>query len=328
MCIHGDFDRMTESQRMRDAAFLGRMWRRYVVPLAQELEEAVPGYGAMGAYEKFVALMRLNEEHAPDGTPLPLDLAVVEGGIDEDGRHVAYANGRASGLVFSGRSDQYEMEDRNGVAVYSARIAGGRPIGIDRGGKVDAASLDDSTLPLPFRVALLALYVRQNVFVTTADSCRFAAGIVRNPELRRWFIDGIESDQRQLFGWTVHIRDTTPTNELVIYLAQQMRRSAERAERAHRLYSGARSVAELDQGAKRRRTRQQSTELLVWFIDEYLPSQGMHVGRTGSGEHVSWKRAYEMFDEMHPGLYKDFRSFSNSYHNAKRARKDGDHGTH
>ena len=54
----------------------------------------------------------------------------------------------------------------------------------------------------------------------------------------------------------------------------------------------------------------------------------MHVGRTGSGEHVSWKRAYEMFDEMHPGLYKDFRSFSNSYHNAKRARKDGDHGTH
>ena len=316
MCISEDFATRTEAQSLRDDAFLSATRERFVEPLVSELRAAIPNYEHLGWYERFGALMQMNEEHAPKGAALLLDFGTVASGVTEDGVEVAYANKPARGLVFSGTSSGYGIEERDGLKIYTPLLAedglGVGPFTF----RVDETILSDTALPLPFRVAALALYVRQNTFSTLADSCRFAAGQVQLENSRRWYLDPIVSGLGELFGWRVLVRDITPTNPLAQHIAGVMRDAA-----ATQRYT--RPIADLTPRKERRRTRRQSTEAIVWFVDVYLQENGMHVLRSGEGRKISWKRAYDMFREMFPDMYTHgHKSFSNSYHNAKRSRKE------
>ena len=299
------YDELTEAQRLRDEAFINAVRKKYVAPLVAELDAAVDGYSKMIPYDRFLALMRLNEEHAPNGESLLLEFGYVGGGVDENGVPYADASLTTRGLVFSGIQLNYHCEMRNGVPVYSKAICCPHPIGTDG----DILSILDGyaydNLPLAFRVALIALYVRQNVFTTNANACCFAAGIRNDVELRRFFVDRIRTESGELLGWDVMLRDARPENDLMKSLGRMMRESANRNIETQR-------IAESEKAKSRK--RRDTTETLIAFIDEVLPSRGMRVGRVG----ISWKKAFQYFEEIHPGMYKNPKSFENAYHNAKR----------
>ena len=300
-----DYDELTEAQRLKDEAFIDVARRKYVTPLVGELEKAIEGYSKMDAYDRFLALMRLNEKHAPKGESLLLEFGYVGGGVDENGVHYADAKLETRGLVFSGIQLGYRCEMQSGVPVYSKAINLKRPFGTDE----DISSILNggvySSLPLAFRVALVALYVLQNVFTTNADACRFAAGIKNNVELRRFFVDRIRTEDGELLGWDVLLRDARPENDLMKSLGKMMRDSAKSNVETQR-------IAEYEDAKSRK--RRDTTETLIAFIEVVLPSRGMHVGRGG----ISWKKAFGYFDVEHPGMYKNPKSFENAYHNAKR----------
>lgn len=297
---------ITEAQRLRDGAFISMVREKYVTPLVAELEQAIAGYSDMEPYGRFMALMELNEEHAPCGESLLLDFGYVGRGTDERGNLCADASLTSRGLVFSGTRFNYSCEMRNGVPVYSETFRQLFPVG----SKGDIRPILDSdaygSLPLAFRVALVALYVRRNVFATNRDACLFAAGIRKTIELRRYFVDGVKTEDGELLGWNVMIRDARPENAFLISLGKMLRESA-------KAYAEAGNIAEYENANSR--TRRDSTETLIAFIEVSLPARGIHVGRGGN---ASWKKAFALFEEEHPGMYKNPKAFENSYHNAKR----------
>ena len=68
-----DFDSLTPAQMSRDSMLVEKVREEYIVPLLDELEKAIPSYSAMDEWERFVALMKLNEDVAPVGDFLMLD---------------------------------------------------------------------------------------------------------------------------------------------------------------------------------------------------------------------------------------------------------------
>ena len=130
----------------------------------------------MNEWEKFAALMGINEENAFRGSGLVLDFGQFwENGI------------RMRSVVFSGSnrfvfgSMECPGED---FKTYDCFLADS-DWGIGRGNSLHGnilylAELDPGYLehfPLPFRVALVALGIRQNALVYFEDSCRFTAGL-------------------------------------------------------------------------------------------------------------------------------------------------------
>lgn len=68
------------------------------------------------------------------------------------------------------------------------------------------------------------------------------------------------------------------------------------------------------------RSRRKSTDLLVEFVDEYLPSRGLHAGT----EDCSWARAMGLFMDRYPDAksYGTPRNFADCYRKAKKRRED------
>lgn len=317
------FDKLTEPQALRDEAFVSNVRREYVEPLLTELCNAVSGYEGMDDLGKFNALMRLNEEHAPKGTHLMLDFGsfpkiyITEGGAFEE----------ACAAVYSGDVALYNCGEVNGTKRYVPLIENSR-VGVNgRGAGVGYLISRDGlpsplyeSLPLPFRVALIALYLRENVIVNYAESCRFAAGALQELTCRRVLLGTHGSGHLARFGWQLNIRDNTPENQMFVEIARSLRSRTAQEE----AFFGGKSpfLAEHKQDEPRRRARNTSTELLIDFIERELPSRGLYVGRKGSGRRITWEQAYFMFDELHPNRYASKKSFADSYSNAKKKERE------
>lgn len=317
-----DFDSLTDSQRARDAALVEHIRGVFIVPLIAELESAIPGYSDMDKADRFAELMKLNEVNAPNGAYLMLDF----GRLNYE---------RLVSAVYSGDSSSHVVytQHKGGFKTYE-------PLFRESFGGVPGAIITDieylleppdghdvgfrdayEHFPLPFKIAVIAQYIRQNVVTTAQNACLFAAGCIDSLETSRFLLRAMEGTSFQRFGWSITLRDTMPENEMGIFLAQSMRRAAIAESKRFPGWPVGDGEALMplyanDKGQTR--TRHQSTQLLEDFFTRYLPQNGLYVGRSGKGERISMKRAHAIFNEKHPGLYKSPTSFANSYYNAKK----------
>lgn len=318
-----DFDSLTQAQVSRDYMFVDNVREELINPLLDELEEAIPGYKSMDEWERFIALMKLNEDAAPVGDFLMLDF----------GRYADKGNMR--GAAFTGGIPMILMTKQDGAEVYipyfqnALNTTDAYLLSRTLGAVLVEPGEDYEPFPLPFRIAAIALYLRQNVLISEIESCRFAAGLTDVPKLSRWIAQPLEAISRQRYGWSLVLRDTRPENEMALHVARALRQKAadETAwlgEDAKTLYGVVPLYAEYEPGKKQTRSRHETTESLVDFIERFLPAHGYHVGRAGDGEKLTWEQAMEMFKEQYPKLahkYNSVKSFSDSYRNARKVRR-------
>lgn len=310
------FVELTEPQQVRDSAIVEQIRAAYIEPLLTEINEAIPDYANLDDWGKFLALMRLNEEVALKGDCLMLDFGWCSN------------EGRAYGAVYSGDTRPHAYQEYEGTKVYTpfyldSDMGIGSSALLNNVGYLLDPEVDDgsvySRLPLPFKVAVLALYLRQNVLVTLMDSCRLAAGMTTEISCKRWLLGRAQSEKLQNYGWILRIRDTMPSNEMVKALAHLMRWNRRTAIELFGPTHADGTLLYADE--KQKRSPNKSTELLIDFVERDIPSRGLHVGRKGSGEPLSWDKAYLMFNELHPDIYSSTKSFRDSYYNAKKARE-------
>lgn len=328
-----DFLRLTEAQRLRDEQIVERIRHMLVEPLLDELENVIPGYMSMDERNKYLALLRLNEEHAPIGEWMLVDFG-----------HLPYSDSEGETYLtsecafYSGGTHLFGCRDMGGVKSYhpwmvqsdipglprtkDAWIVNNLMLNIESG---DEAFLDTyREFPVCFKIAYVAEALRQNVLVSRTDACRFAAGFDNDVSLRRVVAYALESTEGQRFGWSVTVRDTMPTNNLALEIASWLRNIVKR-----HITEGSFPYIMTTEGdiplyatdSLSKRKPRESTLLLLQFVDEYLPSTGRHVGRVGVGQRVTWEDAYHEFNIQYPDLYSSRKSFEDSYHNAKRSQE-------
>lgn len=339
-----DFTRQTSSQLLRDEQIIALMREKVVEPLVEELNEVVPSYSDLSDCEKLCALLRLNEEHAPHGNYLIADFGQIKGFTDTkcafyagkqnrlfdhicivEGdaaakRHLPlHANTTRLGIDFDTTLPTNRLPMLLGEEATSGWYVR-RPYEIERRKEYDA-------LALPFRIADAAHALRENVLVGFADACRFVAGFDSALTPRRWIAYPNRSSSGQVFGWSVEVRDTHPSNELMLHIAGELRNMAN-SDSWTLIYNDISDDGTSDpvplypEHDPRKRTPRESTLLLLQFIDEYLPQRGYHVGRKGEGMRLTWEQAFLEFDRQYPNRYSDWKTFSTSYYNAKRSRKE------
>lgn len=318
-----DFDAFTKSQMQRDSRVIREIEERYVRPLQAEIEAVIPGYRDMSERNKFVELMRLNQPHAPKGDWLMVHFGHTS---PDDGYY------KMESAVYLGGDHRVTCFTVDGVKCYHPIFIMNQQPGVTvRPGNrlynnaqmfIEEETEDYLAFPIPFKIALIAQLIRQNLPVDLCSACRFVAGFESELTMRRWRINEAIGGNWQIFGWNIEIRDTIPENELLTHIARHIRATAE--ERASNFIGWPSDEGEITLFSEydpRKRKPRESTELLVDFIERDLPSNGYYVGRSGEGTKLTWEQAYIRFNDLHPDIYSSRKSFEDSYHNAKQARK-------
>ena len=349
------YERLTRYQKARDDEVLSCIQTKFVEPLAEELEVAIKEYESLSDVQKFLEIMRTNEDSAPNGCALPLDFGErAQGMVICKGLVFAGANlyetqtihvfkgvegtdyiASVEGVEWLGDPREDWIEERELWYSETFPRFGAGYFGTTRMGRLDQVPSDklervleeaSSTdiykeLPVSFKVAVVAQLICQNILVPYSDACRYAAGLDKKIEPRRRLISPLQSEYGP-YGWLVAIRDKKPENKMLIDLARTLRHASPDSLELD-VYNSVMGVEVAPPPPERKeRSRRDRTETLVSFIDEILPARHKYVGRIGEGEHISFDKAKVMFDEEYPEFsYNSTRSFRNSYYNARKARE-------
>jgi len=325
-----DYSELTDAQKERDLSIIEGIRKLHVKPLADEIRAAVPEWDGLNEWERYLALMRLNDEvlhrcrEAKNsfGDSLSIDF----GNYEENPRLGMY------GAVYSGMSTF--VVNGSGDTVIR-HIAGFSQRGIDRSALDFMNTLflnnDFERLPLPFKIAAVALHIQQSVLISHVDACRFAAGFDEEPNLRRVMISSIEADLGQVIGWNISIRDTYPDRDMLKEIAGLLRNYVSDATSNGREYIDLRYLqfAEYDPNIKQTRDLNDDTNTLYDFVTYELPSMGCYPGRmkpSGGRKltHITWNDAFAIFEQRYPrlqGRYIDGDSFKHSYQQARKNRE-------
>lgn len=314
-----DYKHLTESQKQRDLSFLQDVTERYLNPLLVELNEAIPSYSELSEWERFMALMRINQEYFENGNALCLDFGYCEE------RQI-----QMRGWVFPHTNLLTPIDYGDGVTVFDPWFQESQVGTIERmvfSGNVQVVleRRPDmyNALPLPYKIAVMALHIRQNVITTRIASCRCAACWDNSLTVYRQLATQIIGANQQRFGWSVFIRDTMPENNMGIDIAKTLKALAEADISLNDAYIETKSgdvptYAEHEPDKKQRRANRQTTNNLKDFFTRYLPSQNLYVGRSGEGTRISQSEAFELFDAMYPNQYCDYDSFFKSYYTQRK----------
>ena len=332
-------DELTPLQRVRDEGIVDTLRSRFIAPLLDDLEKAVPGYGSMSADEKIAELRMLNAETGERGAYLLVSF--VKDGL---GTRVYDGNPEHSGAVQQngtpGRSLAFVYADND--FLRKLEEFGQRPNGAE----------ELTSIPIPYRIGMVAEALRQNVLVSLASACRFAAGIDAEPELLRYDVHRNMSSEGNVFSWTITIRDTWPTDELAKHIAREIRGIVSKVDEErpelpvggftvhhidaagesheetvsgilfHQDSSGALhvlpggfnegtpSITEpseenrtkaLKKALEPRRKPSERPQLLDHFLLVDLPERNMSIGRRGGGTLLTNSAAFELFELRRPG---------------------------
>ena len=123
----------------------------------------------------------------------------------------------------------------------------------------------------------------------------------------------------QTFGWQITLRDSVPPDKLLLRIAKELRESANWLTDSHHYTTLAADKTDI-LANRPVRSRRKSTNLLVEFVDEHLPSIGLHAGT----KDCSWTRAMGLFMDRYPDAksYGSPRNFADCYRKAKKRRED------
>lgn len=323
-----DFSVLTEAQAERDYSLVEGIRKLYVLPLLDELEAAIPSYCSLSEWDKYAALMKMNNELVEEckkaghcfGDSLPLDFGGAMYGTMYAGRSAAIPQGHPKTAVRYIAGFSSSIEDRCGYNF------------------TDTCFLDGASYylaPLPFKIAAVALHIQQSILIPHVEACRFAAGIDSQTNPRRIMITGIKSDLGQVIAWDIRIRDTHPENRMLEDIARLLRNYVEE-DTAKTINAGRYSITPYAEFApaghadhvKEARTRDGRTDALYNFVKFELPTMGYHApGQAPENntdlEGISWKRAQRLFEEVHPLFekYKDSIAFQKSFRQAASVRE-------
>ena len=320
-----DYRLLTESQLKRDGAFLDSVVSRFIVPLLNDLANAIPGYFQLSEWERFVALMRMNQAYfdKSNGNALCLDFGYCE--EQQKGMrgwvfpHVALFTGDVCSddaisfhpLFQESQAGMVDTFEHSGKTVES----------IERLPTDFHITFDE--LPLPYRIAVIALHIRQSIITTREGSCRLAAGWDTQISIHRQYIQPLITEGMQRYGWSVLIRDTIPENKMGEDIVRRIKTWVETDLSLYPAYldtadGNIPTYAEHEPDKKQRRANRETTNNLRDFFTRYLPSENLYVGRSGEGKRISQAEAFELFDEMYPGQYCDCDSFFKSYYTQRK----------
>lgn len=317
MSIFYSQSKQTSDQMLRDKAVISFFRETYVDPLQSDLDTLVPGYKTMSDVDKLVALLRLNEEHAPNGSWLLVDF----------GSLLPYWDTECAFYAGIPLVSDYQ-EEPDGPRMFKPRYTFKEGLGSYRSlliisdGKVGTALIQPDIiftedLPITFKLAVIAHTLMANAFVDLRQACRFVAGIGDDePTPFRIRAREVETRTGQHFGWSIDIRDTYPSNKLMIDIAKLLRNCNDSGDSTlpsmiatnvgvqprhaehEQLLPGQHNSK--GKSLSHKRGPRESTRTLLEFVDGYLPSLGYHVWRTGDGEKISWDDAFRMFCEKYP----------------------------
>ena len=316
----------TESQLLRDKAIVDDIMSAYVKPLLLELDETVSYYSGLSDREKYVALLRLNEASAPRGQWLTMAFGALLDGSLDGGINGGIWDASAAFFAGDATGDFFGLEDMGGTRAF-------RPCAL-------YPNMEGfGSFPLPFRVAVVADLLARNTSLSFVSACRLAAGFdtVDNARFDRVDVRPLVADDNQRFGWNITIRDTLPTNDLLLSVAAEIREGVKSnirdKDEGNEDESKAYFYAGLDGDGKpiplyssedeaQIRAFRDSASTLVEFVDNYLPSKGVQVGKRGKTGYKSWDDAAEMFAEMFPSFkYSNGTVMRNAYNGAKKRRE-------
>ena len=293
------YSQLTDAQRFTDEAFIESVQQRLMKPLLKDLENAIEGFCDMSFGERLVALIDLNN-HVADNGPTGDSLRVHHSVLG----FTAYA-GTKLGDVSTARAGRmtvshYESLFTDEGAFRTVSVGGERKsvtwaflhgyyVPSEEYGHIIRSSPDTSfveSLPLPYRVALVSLYIAENINVTREEVVQAIVGCGDLRSHRFTASTRINADGR-VNGWTVHVRDVKPPQKLGEYLASRLRAWSEDMEKDRQRVAdeyGFEYVSPLE--PKERRTSDSRSELAFAYIDSLVAS-GKGIGRGGD---LSWEQ--------------------------------------
>ena len=254
----------TEGQLIRDRSFLKDVWLNLVAPLVDELCEMILGYSTMPFEDRMVRVIELNEPYVDNGDWLMLGWMPVYAGCRLGEMHTDFVQSTVTGAV-SHRIERYVQRFSNDL-IYTLRFG--------NGGISDFINRERETyerLPISYRVALVSLYIIQNVNVAPEEADAFALGIDRvSFEPRRVTAFHIRDNKGRCSGWLVRLRDSKPSQTFSIKLAQYLRNTVDEESPFMEFVTD-----------KRKRAPDNKFDTALGYVED-LERQGIKIGRGGS----------------------------------------------
>lgn len=318
-----DYAVLTESQFNRDSAFLDAVAKHLISPLLADLVDAIPGYLQLSEWDRFVSLMRINQDYFQNGNALCLDFGYCEEQQKEMRGWVFPHIPLFVGDVCSDSVVSFHpLFQESQAGMFDTFEHSGKTIeNIERLSSDFHTCFDE--LPLPYRIAVISLLIRQNIIMKREDSCRVAAAWDTQAKILRQHIRPLLSENMQRFGWSVLIRDTVPENNMGKDIVRRIKTWVAADLSMHPTYLDATNgetptYAEHEPDKPQTRANRQTTNNLRDFFMRYLPNEGLYVGRSGVGKRISQKEAFELFSELYPGQYCDCDSFFKTYYTQRK----------
>ena len=311
-----------EPGRLRNEHFLEKATEKYVKPLYESILIKNPGFDKYDYHDRFLYLVKVNNEliesDAALGDSLMLDF------------------GPSWCMVFSGKmlgnAIKRKTEELGTVKFYAERFVSNvhrnRSVvdSLADWGNVGAFLEHEhntyADLAIPYQVALISLYLTQNLPIFPEDATRYVVtggeygteNLISGISYQYW----IDEDNR-FHGWDIRLDDAKPKKDFMTELARDLRENSFILDSC---YGEGEMVAEHKVSHRANQTR---TDDLVYFVGTYLPSRGVTPGKG-----FSWEKTRQAFFKEYP-KYKDkfyptATAFSKAYKQAAARRAGGNHG--
>lgn len=293
------YSQLTDAQRITDEAFISSVQQELINPLLKDLKKAVEGFTDMSFDERLLALIELNN-HVADNGPTGDCLMVHHslfgftayagtklGSVSE--AHAGHMTVTHYEPLFTdeGASRTIPVGDVRRSVIWA--FLHGYYAPSEDYGHIIRSSPDMSlveSLPLPYRVALVSLYVVENINATKEEAVQAIVGCGELHSHR--FIATTNTNMSGIINsWTIHLRDVKPPQKLGEYLASCLRSWSEGMEEKQQHFAdkyGFAYVSPLE--STERRSSDSRSELAFAYVDRLIAS-GAKIGRGGD---MSWEQ--------------------------------------
>lgn len=283
-----DLSQLTEAQKVSDDAFIASAMSECITPLQSALRQSVGGFDEMDYQSRVLSLIELNNE-VVGGDSLrfhagSLSFCARSGGMLGTYKTLS-ANGRRVSFYEPWFVDEgsTSSNDNGQLSTTWAFLHGlcwpddGHRYAVTTN-QADMSHVE--ALPLPYRVALVALYVAENVNVTREEATKAILGC---DELHshRFYAMLHQNSVGKFNTWEVHMRDTRPSRKLGEYVASRLRQWSEEKERYAQFMSEQYGFDyESPLAIPSRRASDSRSELAFAYVDALI-ERGVRIGRGG-----------------------------------------------
>lgn len=303
---------LTANQERADKELEQELLEKCVLPLMERMREAVPEWPSMDAVGRFQSLAHLNVEHLGEGECLPVICPHYE---------LAWFQ------AYSGKAvsvDWWASKGETG-GVLPLQFSEHSATPITHGARFIVESDDFGTLPPAFQVASIAEFVLEHAVTGYTEAFAFAMGCSELVTFRAGIAPKMAfateaCKERRVEGWTIHVRDARPSNEMMLEIARRIRNYDALVADPGIKVPYARDLTTIQEEPDHRKSRRSGNSDLKRLIDavDDLIERGIDPRRGGNS---SWKDVWRRIYDESPSLLDDHRtseSLMQSYSQYKR----------